>query len=640
MKKNRDQVENTNPKVQLWTNKTPERSTSRSKNPTIGCETFDRILKTGKELLANWKFLVEENGHAIETAINKLQNMQPSELSDNRTRKEIEQHIDFHHADRNVMQKCMNHLQWSMQDRLNFLRDQQKFLLDYQNTLEHIFNSFEKSKQSRVPDPFSKFILDVKLNHYHMFNEELLITSKERANKNARRLIETNTISIGNTNVYMGRLGTANIMTPIYEDRFELDECFTGKCFDPHCTCYRSESVLSFENHELDIECQLYAFEENSKRNENDVRKEGLTHELHKQSQKSKIPIPVKQLPYKKMKHMNESSATQLKLPPLLANKPIKHTDESSSTQPKLPPLLPTKMKYMNESSSTQLKPPALLPNINNVDESYSAPIKSPNKKITSCWEPLKLPPLLPGQKQNCKVSNCPVIPPKILQPLKMLPQNIKRTLNINKDRNEKKEKTKVMSMRPRPKSALRTIAGTSASNDISNVNSELAMDKMSWITVPRERNYRYSKLQKDSTKDCFIPKGPGDKVSKVIYERYLTLRKQVSNTGKQTETEKSDNCPEFNQHRTKLDIKVANKYAAEENFDKVFDQDTTIVQSEGGTGNDCQYATNQSPFSDWQVTNIGLESEIETKYVPMPPKTPKPKTLNTRINQYSRKRS
>ncbi|XP_071168173.1 uncharacterized protein [Mytilus edulis] len=636
MKKNRDQVENTT-KVQIWTNMTPERSTSSSRKSMIDCDTFDRVLKTGKELLANWKFLVEENGHAIETTINKLQNMQPSELSDNRTRKEIEQHIDFHHADRHVMQKCMNHLQWSMQDRLNFLRDQEKFLLDYQNTLQNIFKSIEKCKQSRVQDPFAKFVLDVKLNHFHMFNEELLISSNERANKHARHLIEPNTISVGNTNVYMGRLGRANIMTPIYENIFELDDCCTGKCFDPHCTCYRSDSVLSFENHELDIECQLYVFEENSKRNENDFRKEGFTHEMHKKSQKSKIPIPVKQLAYKKMKHMDESTATQLKLPPLLANKPIKHTDKSSSTQPKLPSLLPTKMKYMNDSTSTQLKPPPLLSNINNEDESYTAPIKSP-KKIKSCWEPVKLPPLLPGQKKNCMVSNCPVIPPKMLQPLKMLPQNIKRTLNINKDRNEKKEKTKVMSMRPRPKSALRPIAGTSASNDIPNVNSELAMDMMS--SVPRERNYRYSKLQKDSTKDCFIPKGPGDKVSKVIYERYLTLKKQVSNAGKQTETEKSDSCPEFNQHRTKLDIKVANKYAAEENFDMVFDQDTSIVQSEGGTGNNCQDATKQSPSSDWQVTDIGSESEIEKKYVPMTPKTPKPKTLNTRINQYSRKRS
>ncbi|XP_063435837.1 uncharacterized protein LOC134716760 [Mytilus trossulus] len=617
----------------------PQAGTPRSKNPLIDGDTFDGILETGKELLVNWKFLVEENGHAIETAINKLQNMQPSELSDNRTRKEIEQHIDFHHADRHVMQRCMNHLQWAMQDRLNFLRDQQKFLLDYQNTLQNIFNSFEKCKQSRAQDPFSKFVNDVKLNHFHMFNEELLISSKERDKKNARHLIEPNTISFGNTNLYMGRNGRANIMTPIYENIFELDDCCTGKCYDHHCTCYRSDSVLSFENHELNIECQLYEFEENNKRNENDFRKEGLRNDLHKKSQRSKIPIPVKQLAYKKIKHMEESTTTQLKLPPLLANKPIKHTDEPSSSQPKLPPLLPTKTKYMNDSISTQLKPTPLLPNINNVDESYTASIKSP-KKIKSCWEPVKLPPLLPGQKQNCMASNCPVIPPKMFQPLKMLPQNIKRTLNINKDRNEKKEKTKVMSMRPRPKTALRPIAGTSASNDIPNVNSELAMDMMSWTTAPRERNYRYSKLQKDSTKDCFIPTGPGDKVSKAIYERYLTLRKQVSNTGKQTETEKSDSCPEFNQHRTKLDIKVANKYAAEENFDKVFDQDTKILQSEDGAGNNCQDATKQSPFSDWQFTNIGSESEIETKYVPMPPKTPKPKTLNTRINQYCRKRS
>ncbi|CAC5426342.1 unnamed protein product [Mytilus coruscus] len=625
-----DQIENTTPKVQLWIKKPQEIMSPRSNNFGLDNDTFDRVEKTGKELLANWKFLVEENEQAIKTTFNKLQNMQPSELSENRTRQEIEQHIDFYRADRHVMKKCMNHLQCSMKDRLNYLRKQKKFLLDYQNTIENMFNSIEKSKRSRIPDPFPRFILDVKLNHYHMFNEELLISSNERANKHDRRVIEPNTISIGNINVYMGRTGRANVMTPIHENEFESDKCLTGTCFDPYCTCCRSDSELSFENHELDIECKMYEAVEDSKRNENISRKEALTNMLQKQAQKSKIPIAVKcpsQLAFKKMKNMDTSSATQLKLPPLLPNKRIKHMNESSSTQLKLPPLLPNKnMKYVEKSSSAPLKSPPLLR----------------NKKIKSCWEPLKLPPLLPDQKQNCKEEKSFTnrsVTPRMLQPLKMLPQNMKRSLIINKVKDDKKEKSKVMSMKLRPKSAQQQTAESSDSNEIVNVDSEIALDTISRNNVPSERNYRYSRLQKVSTKDCFIPKGPSDRVSKIIYERYVALKKQIGNVRKQTERETSDSYPESDQDHYKLDVEIADKYVVEDIFDKDYDQLTTTIQSEDSTVNDFQDTTKQSLLSDCQVINIDSKRGIKTRFLPMPPKTPKPKTLNSRLHQYNRKK-
>ncbi|XP_052101108.1 uncharacterized protein LOC127735058 [Mytilus californianus] len=605
----------------------------RSNNFGLDNDTFERVEKTGKELLANWKFLVEENEQAIETTFNKLQNMQPSKLSENRTRQEIEQHIDFYQADRHVMKKCMNHLKCSMKDRLNYLRKQKKFLLDYQNTIQNMYYSIEKSKRSRIPDPFPRFILDVKLNHYHMFNEELLISSNERAKKHGRRVIEPNTISIGNINVYMGRTGRANVMTPIHENEFESDKCLTGTCFDPYCTCCRSDSELSFENHELDIECKMYEAVEDSKRNENISRQEALTKVLQKQTQKTKIPIPVKlpsQLAFKKMKNMYTSStqSTQLKLPPLLPNKKVKHMNESSSTQLKLPPLLPNKnMKYVEKSSSAPLKSPPILR----------------SKKIKTCWEPLKLPPLLPGQKQNCKQEKSFTnrsVTPRMLQPLKMLPQNMKRSLIINKVKDDdKKEKSKVMSMKSRPKSAQQQTAETSDSNEIVNVGSEIALDTIRGNNVPRERNYRYSRLQNDSTKDCFIPKGPSDRVSKIIYERYLTLRKQIGNVRKQTEVETSDSYPESDQYHSKLDIEADAKYVVEDILDKEYDQLTTTGQSEGSAVNDFQDTTKQSRLSDCQVINIDSKREIKTRFLPMPPKTPKPKTLNSRLHQYNRKK-
>ena len=209
-------------------------------------------------MLANWKCLVQEKGEAIQTTCNKLQNMQPSKLSENRLRQEIEQWIDFKKADRHVMKRCMHNLQISMKDRLHYLRKQKQFLLDKQQTLKNVYKTIEKSNRSRIPNPFHKFILDVKLEHYQLFNEELLISSYGSTNKYKRQMIEANTVIIGDTRLYFGKTGRTNVMTPIHENKLESDKCITGECVDSSCTCRRSDSELSFLNHEFEIECNMF----------------------------------------------------------------------------------------------------------------------------------------------------------------------------------------------------------------------------------------------------------------------------------------------------------------------------------------------------------------------------------------------
>ncbi|CAC5417255.1 unnamed protein product [Mytilus coruscus] len=275
------------------------------------------------------------------------------------------------------------------------------FLLDYQKKLENVYNTTEKSKRLKIPDPFPKFLLDVKREYYHMFNEKLLIPSNERSNKNKRQMIEANTVSIGSTRIYFGRTDRTNVMTPIHENELEFDKCLTGQCVDSCCTCHRSDSELSFLNHELNIECMMYETIEESKAIENcSGKEETQMNVLEQPALKSKIPVPVKLPPLtvnKKMKYMEKSSSTPLKLPILLPNKKMKNVEDSFSATLNPKPLLPNKnIQYVKEQSKTTLKLPPLLP----------------DKKEIS--------------KQEKPFTNC-LGTPKILQPLKMLPQNIKR---------------------------------------------------------------------------------------------------------------------------------------------------------------------------------------------------------------------
>ncbi|VDH96385.1 Hypothetical predicted protein [Mytilus galloprovincialis] len=272
-----------------------------------------------------------------------------------------------------------------------------------------------------------------------------------------------------------------------------------------------------------------------SKETENYSRKEETQrNELQKHAKRSKIPVPVK-------------------LPQLVAiNKKMKYEEKSPSTPVKLPLLLPNKkIKYVEDSYSETLKRQPWLP----------------NKKIIYAKElsdtTLKLPPVLPDKEQTCMqehpFTNRPGTP-KLLPPLQNLPQNIKKTLIVNKIRDEKKDKSKVMSTESMSKQAPQQPAEATASNEILDMSPELGSKRSKWKSQYRtfrlqktshnnyyasNRKYRFSRLHVSSGKKCYIPKSKSDKVSKMVYERYCTTRKQNRNVGKQIDREKTDRYPE-----------------------------------------------------------------------------------------------
>ncbi|CAG2202610.1 unnamed protein product [Mytilus edulis] len=409
----------------------------------------------------------------------------------------------------------------------------QTFQIEY-DTVEYVDRTGNESNRSRIPNPFPQFILDVKREHYQLFNEELLISPNGSLNKYKRQMIEANTVIIDDTTLYIGRTGRTNVMTPIHENILESDKCITGECVDSCCTLRRSESELSFLNHEFEIEYNMFELSMESKDTENCSRNDDIQrNEPKKHAKRSKITVPVK-------------------LPQLLANKKMKYEDKSPSTPVKLPLLLPTKkMKYAEETLKHQL----------------------PNKKIIYPKEisdtTVKLPPLLPDKEKTCMQEN-PFTnrpgTPKLLPPLQNLPQNIKKTLIVNKIRYEKKDKSEVMSTESMSKPAPQQPAEATASNEILDMSPQLDSKRPKWKSQYRtfklqktsrknyyasNRKYRFSRLHLSSGKKCYIPKSNRDKVSKMVYERYCTKSKQNRNVGKQTDREKPDRYPEQDQIHT-----------------------------------------------------------------------------------------
>ncbi|XP_071123153.1 uncharacterized protein [Mytilus edulis] len=472
-KNDRDTVENIAHTKQAVHKKTIERIGPRRQRFKIEYDTVENVDRAGNELLANWKCLVKEKGEAIQTTCNKLQNMQPSKLSENRLRQEIEQWIDFKKADRHVMKRCMHNLQISMKDRLHYLRKQKQFLLDKQQTLKNVYKTIEKSNRSRIPNPFHKFILDVKLEHYQLFNEELLISSYGSTNKYKRRMIEANTVIIGDTRLYFGKTGRTHVMTPIHENKLESDKCITGECVDSCCTCRRSDSELGFVNHEFEIECNMFEPSIESKEIKKYSRKEETQmNELQKHAKSLKIPVPVKLpqlLAYKKMKYKEKSPSTPVKLPLLLPNKKMKYVEDSYSETLKRQPLLPNKkLIYAKELSDTTLK----------------------------------LPPVLPDKEKTCMQEHPFTYrpgTPKLLPPLKNLPQNIKKTIFLNKIKDEKKDKSKDMSTELMSKPAPQQPADTTASNENLDMSPKLGSKRPKW-----KNKYKTFWLQKRSRKNYY----------------------------------------------------------------------------------------------------------------------------------------
>ncbi|CAG2233083.1 unnamed protein product [Mytilus edulis] len=266
-----------------------------------------------------------------------------------------------------------------------------------------------------------------------------LISSNGSTNKYKRQMTEANTVIIDDTRLYFGRTGRTNVMTPIYENELESDKCITGECIDSCCTCQSKETENCFRNEE-------------TQRNE-----------LQIHAKRSKIPVPVK-LPL-----AEKSPSTPVKLPLLLPNNKMKYVEDSYSETLKLQPLLRNKkIIYAKELSDTTLK----------------------------------LPPLLPDKEQTCKqkhpFTNRPITP-KRLPPLQNLPQNIIKTLIVNKIRDESKDKSKVMSTESMSKPAPQQPAETKASSEVLDMTPELGSKRVRW-----ETKYRTFKLQKASRKNYY----------------------------------------------------------------------------------------------------------------------------------------
>ncbi|VDI12979.1 Hypothetical predicted protein [Mytilus galloprovincialis] len=353
-------------------------------------------------------------------------------------------------------------------------------------------------------------------------------------------MIEVNTVIIDDTTLYIGRTGRTHVMTPIHENILESNKCITGECVDSCCTIRRSESELSFLNHEFEVEYDMFELSMESKETENYSRKEETQrNELQKHAKRSKIPFPVK-------------------LPQLLSNEKMKYEKKSPSTPVNLPLLLPNKkIKYAEESYSETLKRQPLLPNKKTI---YA-------KELIDTT--LKLPPLLLDKEQTCMQDHPFTNRPgthKLLPPLQHLPQNFKKTLIVNKSRDEKKDKSKVMSTESMSKPAPQQPGETTASNEIFDMSLELGSKRPKWksqykmfrlqktsrkINYASNRKYRFSRLHLSSGEKCYIPKSKSDKVCKMVYERYCTPRKQNRNVGQQTDREKTDKYPERDQIHT-----------------------------------------------------------------------------------------
>ncbi|XP_063435661.1 uncharacterized protein LOC134716580 [Mytilus trossulus] len=550
-KKDREKVENMAPTKQTVHKKRTERIGSRrSQKFEIEYDTVEYVNRTGNELLANWKCLIQEKEEAIHTTSNKLQNMQPSKLSENRLRQEIEQWIDFIEADRHVMKRCMHNLQISMKERLHYLRTQKQFFLDKQKTLKNVYKTIERSNRSRIQNPFSKFLLHVKREHNQLFNEELLISSNGSLNKYKRKMTEANAVIIDDTTLYIGRTGRTRVMTPIHENILESDKCITGECVDSCCTLRRSESELSFLNHELEVEYEMFELSMKSKETENYSRKEETQrNELQKHAKRSKISLTVK-------------------LPQLLGKEKMKYEEKYPSTPVKLPLLLPNKnLKYVEELYSETLKRQPLLP----------------NKKMIYAKElhetTLKLPPVFPDKEQTCVQEHPFTNRPgthKLLPPLQHLPQNSKKKLIVNKIRDEKKDKSKHMSTESMSKPAPQQPDETTASNEIFDMSLELGSIRPKWknqyrnfrlqktsrkINYASNRKYRFSRLHLSSDEKCFIPKSKSDNEKKEKSEVIPTQSTSISAPQKTNETTTNGGALDMNSELALKRINWENKF-------------------------------------------------------------------------------
>ncbi|CAG2210279.1 unnamed protein product [Mytilus edulis] len=497
-KKDRDKVENMAPTKQVVHKKTIERIGSRSQKFKIEYDTVENVDRTGNELLANWKCLVQEKEEAIQTTANKLQNMQPSKLSENR-----------------------HNLQISIKDRLHYLRKQKLFLLDKQKTLNNIYKTIEKSYLSRIPNPFPQFILDVKRDHYQLFNEELLISSNSSINKYKRQIYAKEP---SETILKLPQLLSDKEQTCMQEHPF-TNRLGTSKLLPPLQNLPQNKKktlIVNKINDEKKEKCKDMSTEAMSKPAPQQPAETTASNEVLDMNA---------ELGSKRVSWKSKCQTVMLQNASRKNNYASERTNRFSMLH-----LLSGKKCDIPKSKSDKVG--------QMVNEIYYTTRKQ-NRNV--------------GKQTDREKTDRYPEPDQI----HTLPRNIKETYIVNKIRKEKKEKSKVI---PTQSTSISAPQKTTANGGTLDMNSELALKRIEWENkLPTlrlqkasgkdcdisERKYRFSKLHKSSGKNCYIPKSKSNKVSNIVTEKYCTTRTQKRTVKNQTEIEKPDSYPAQDQIHT-----------------------------------------------------------------------------------------
>ena len=463
-------------------------------------------------MLANWKCLVQEKEEAIQTTSKRLQNIQSSKLSENR-----------------------HNLQISIKDRLHYLRKQKLFLLDKQKTLNNVYKTIERSNRSRIPNPFPQFILDVKREHYQLFNEELLssinkyerqIYAKEPSETILKlpQLLSDKEQTLKQEHPFTNRPGTSKLLPPlqnltqnkkktlivnkIKDEKKDKSKVMSTEAMSKPAPQQPAETTASSEI--LDMNAEL-----GSKR----VR------------WKSKYQTVMLQKASRKNNYASERTYRFSRL----------HL--SSGKKCDIPKSKSYKVSKM-------------------VNERYCTTRKQ-NRNV--------------GKQTDREKTDRYPEPDQI----HTLPRNMKETYIVNKIRKEKKEKSKVI---PTQSTSISAPQKTTANHGTLDINSELALKRIKWENkLPTfrlqkasgkdcdisERKYQFSSLHKSSGKNCNIPKSKSNKVSKIVTEKYCTTRTQKITVKKQTEKEKLDSYPAQDQIHTWSTQQQADKTTASNKMSK-----------------------------------------------------------------------
>ena len=498
-------------------------------------------------MFANWKCLIQEKEEAIQTTSTKLQNMQPNKLSENRLRQEIEQWIDFKKADRHVMKRCMHNLQTSMKDKLHYLRKQKHFLLDKQKTLKNVYKTIEKSNRSRIPNPFLQFILDVKREHYQLFNEELLVSSNGSLkyevkssstpvklplllpNKKMKYVEDSNSESLKRQPL----LPNKNILYA--KERSDTTLKLPALLPDKEKTCMQ-EHPFTYRPGTPKLHPPLQILPQNIKKTliVNKIRDENKDKSKVNMSTESTSKPATQQLA------ATNSSNENLDMSAEISSKRVNWKSKYRTLR------LQNASRKNNYSSDRKYRFSRL--HLSSGKKCYIP--KSKSDKVSKMVDKR----YCTTRKQNMNIGNQTDREKTDRYPkpdqIHALPRNMKERYIINKISNEKKEKSRAI---PTQSKSITANGGTL------NMNSEFALRRVKWENkFPTfklqkasgkdyhisERKYRFSRLHKSSGKNCYIPKSKSDKVSKIVTKKYCTTRTQKRNVKKQTEMERPDRYP------------------------------------------------------------------------------------------------